>query len=474
MAHGQDGSGDGLPVRREAREEKDRLKAEFGGRLRVLLDLTGLSSREFAQRYPAYKDSTVRKYTLGTNLPAWDFLHDLLTEVTRRTDDPAGPQRRTELFTAYRQILVDTGAGIRGSDQNSLLLRLLDGEEALARLGEELAEVRARENQLRTDLQEETQRTEDSLRTGSENRKRQLEAESRALEEHRSALVHRRGDLINELDSCRTRLGVLEEADGSDDLPADLDRDRENLLQRTGGGDQHQSVPPPPLAPPQIWQAPGAGAARRPRHYRFAGAALAFLLVAGGGVATGVYLSRGDSGQDPVDSAADKNSSKPRPDAPAKDSTPATESPTNTASPTSSTATAEEHNGSLIDDVLPMESFSDAVRSTYATGAAKVDTRVYPKTMFGCDSHNTWELDRKYNVLVASIGVADWTPMGNDVTFTVQIDGNTVKEYTMSPGDRVKKLSIDISGAFRISLGADESAITLDGFGVWIDPVVTK
>ncbi|MFJ6466093.1 hypothetical protein ACIQM0_34550 [Streptomyces sp. NPDC091387] len=467
------GSQDGEDVvaRREAREERDRLKAEFGSRLRVLLDLTGLSSREFAQRYPAYKDSTVRKYTLGTNLPPWDFLHDLLTEVTRRTDDPAGPQRRTELFTAYRQILVDTGADVRGSDQNSLLLRLLDGEEVLARLVEELAGVRARENQLRTDLQEETQRTGDSLHTGSENRKRQLEEESRALEEHRSALVHRRGDLITELDNCRTRLGVLEEADGPDDLPAELDRDREHLLQRTGGGDQPQSVPPPPLTPPQISQAPGAGTARRPRHYRFAGAALAFLLVAGGGVATGVYLSRGDSGQNPVDSAADKNSSKPRPDAPAEDSAPATESPTSTASPT---ATAEQHNGSLIDDVLPMESFSDAVRSTYATGAAKVDTRVYPKTMFGCDSHNTWELDRKYNVLVVSIGVADWTPMGNDVTFTVQIDGDTVKEYTMSPGDRVKKLSIGISGAFRISLGAEESAITLDGFGAWIDPVVTK
>ncbi|MER0428970.1 hypothetical protein [Streptomyces microflavus] len=173
MVQEQGSGGDGVVARQEARERKDRLKAEFGGRLRVLLELTGLSSREFAQRYPAYKDSTVRKYTLGSNLPPWDFLHDLLTEVTRRTDDPAGPHRRTELFTAYRQVLIDTGADVRGSDQNSLLLRLLDGEEALARLGDELSQVRTRENQLR------------------------------------SALVERRSSLIAELATCRTQLAAL-------------------------------------------------------------------------------------------------------------------------------------------------------------------------------------------------------------------------------------------------------------------------
>lgn len=89
MSQHENGRGEDLPARRQAREERDRIKAAFGARLRVLLDLTGLSSREFAARFPAYKDSTVRKYTLGTNLPPWDFLNDLLTEVARRTDDPA-------------------------------------------------------------------------------------------------------------------------------------------------------------------------------------------------------------------------------------------------------------------------------------------------------------------------------------------------------------------------------------------------
>ncbi|WP_405694998.1 hypothetical protein [Streptomyces sp. NBC_01185] len=66
----------------------------------------------------------------------------LLTEVARRTDDPAAPQRRTELFTAYCTVPINVGADVHGSDHNSLLLRLLDGEEAPARLREELAEVR--------------------------------------------------------------------------------------------------------------------------------------------------------------------------------------------------------------------------------------------------------------------------------------------------------------------------------------------
>jgi hypothetical protein len=282
VAHSQDGSGNDLPARREAREEKDRIKAEFGSRLRVLLDLTGLSSREFAQRFPAYKDSTVRKYTLGTNLPPWDFLHDLLTEVARRTDDPAGPQRRTELFTAYRQVLVDTGADIRGSDQNSLLLRLLDGEEALRRLVEELAEVRARENQLRTDLEEEIRRAGSAPSNGSQDRKRQLEEESRFLVERRTELVRRRGDLMTELDGCRARLVVFEEAGGSGDLVP---------VSSGAGAGEHQPMPVPPMPPepPEISPLP-----RRPRGRRavvLIGGAVAVVLLAGGGAAVGIWAS---------------------------------------------------------------------------------------------------------------------------------------------------------------------------------------
>ncbi|MCX4681143.1 hypothetical protein OG413_38730 [Streptomyces sp. NBC_01433] len=284
MAHGQDGNGDGVLARREAQERRDRLKAEFGSRLRTLLDLAGLSSREFAQRYPAYKDSVIRfKYLPGKSLPPWDFLHDLLTEVTRRTDDPAGPQRRTELFTAYRQILVDIGADVRGSDQNSLLLRLLDGEEALRRLGEELAEVRARENRLRTDQEEESRTARPSLSTGSQDRKHQLEEESRLLAERRDELVHRRGDLIAELDGCRARLAVLEEADGPGDL----------VPTSSGSGAGPHRTPSTPSTPSDPPKPPGVDPKKpgsRPVALLIVGA-LAVVLLAGGGAAVGIWAT---------------------------------------------------------------------------------------------------------------------------------------------------------------------------------------
>ncbi|MFI0193088.1 hypothetical protein ACH4PW_36935 [Streptomyces sp. NPDC017082] len=279
MARKWDGGGKSVPARQEARKEKDRLKAEFGARLKVLLDLTGLSSREFAARFPAYKDATVRKYTLGTNLPPWDFLHDLLTEVARRTDDPAAPQRRAELFTAYRTVLVDIGADLRSSDQNSLLLRLLEGEETLHRLREELAGIRARENQLLADL-EETGRADAS--PAARERQRRLEEETRVLAERRGELVRHRGALVTKLDDCRARLAVREEADGPGDLvPAGAG----------GGAGAHQAWIPslPPASSPQ----PRKSRARRT--LRLIGFAAAVVLLAGGGAAAGIWAA-GDRG----------------------------------------------------------------------------------------------------------------------------------------------------------------------------------
>jgi hypothetical protein len=317
-------------VRRAAREEKDRLKAEFGARLKVLLDLAGLSSREFAARYPAYKDSTVRKYTLGTNLPPWDFLHDLLTEVARRTDDPAAPQRRTELFTAYRTVLVTIGADVRGSDQNSLLLRLLDGEETLHRLRDELAEVRARENQLLADL-EEARRAGASQ--AARERQRQLEEETRILAERRGELVRRRSALVTELDDCRARLAVLEDADGPGDLvPAGTE----------GGAGVHQAFPPLPPAPPASPAQPSRSGGRRA--LRLVGIVAAVVLLAGGGAAVGIWAT-GD--RDTADQAA---SPSPQPTTPPASTLP---------SPTTPAPTAPVASGAL-----PSSGNPDAVRWT--------------------------------------------------------------------------------------------------------------
>lgn len=200
---GQDDAG--VPARRTglSNEEKDRLRTEFGQRLRVLLELAGLSSRAFAQRYPAYRDSTIRKYTSGKNLPPWDFLRDVLAEVGRTTADAAGEQRAAELYGAYRTMLVRFGADVRGSDQNSLLLRLYDGEQILAELNRDIKLLREGETRLLAQLEE-------ARAGGDSGRTRELELQGEELVGRREALISRRTDLVGDLERCRALIQLRE------------------------------------------------------------------------------------------------------------------------------------------------------------------------------------------------------------------------------------------------------------------------
>ncbi|WP_411120296.1 hypothetical protein [Streptomyces sp. 058-1L] len=200
---GQDDAG--VPARRTglSNEEKDRLRTEFGQRLRELLELAGLSSRAFAQRYPAYRDSTIRKYTSGKNLPPWDFLRDVLGEVGRTTADAAGEQRAAELYGAYRTMLVRFGADVRGSDQNSLLLRLYDGEQILAELNRDIELLREGGTRLLVQLEE-------ARAGGDSGRTRELELQGEELVGRREALFSRRTDLVGDLERCRALIRLRE------------------------------------------------------------------------------------------------------------------------------------------------------------------------------------------------------------------------------------------------------------------------
>ncbi|MFE1545729.1 NPCBM/NEW2 domain-containing protein [Streptomyces microflavus] len=477
MVQEQGSGGDGVVARQEARERKDRLKAEFGGRLRVLLDLTGLSSREFAQRYPAYKDSTVRKYTLGSNLPPWDFLHDLLTEVTRRTDDPAGPHRRTELFTAYRQVLIDTGADVRGSDQNSLLLRLLDGEEALARLGDELSQVRARENQLRTDLAD----LEEQIRragtptsgAGAADRKRELEEESQLLAVRRSALVERRSRLITELDTCRTHLAALEDTATESGLVPVPTRDG-------AGQDRTGTLPPVPPQPPTLGAGGQPGSKKRGRRRAAAliGGAVAVVLLAGGGAAVGIWAAG------PHDTTGKNTAPAPAPTTPVPDPTttepatptpstapPTTAEPSTTNTPDPPAAPPAAGSQSLVTD-LP--AFED---DGYLSGPQTVNLRDYPDALRvpappSCETVATWQLDRTYTTLVTHVGVTDDSPTSSDANFFITVDGKAAFQRTMKVGQSAEKATIDITNAFRITLTINNCGGS--GHGAWLNPTISK
>ncbi|MFI5654867.1 NPCBM/NEW2 domain-containing protein [Streptomyces anulatus] len=476
VAYGQGSDGDGVVARQEERERKDRLKAEFGGRLRVLLDLTGLSSREFAQRYPAYKDSTVRKYTLGSNLPPWDFLHDLLTEVTRRTDDPAGPHRRTELFTAYRQVLIDTGADVRGSDQNSLLLRLLDGEEALARLGAELAEVRARENQLLTDLTD----LEEQIRqagataagTGAEERKRQLEEEGRVLAGRRGGLVQRRSGLIAELDTCRTQLAALEDTNTESGLVP--------VSTRGGAGqDRTSTLPPVPPQPPGL--SPGSdGQPERKRSGRrraaaWVACAAAVVLLAGGGAAVGIWATGGQdttgkaSTPTPAPTTPDPTTAEPATPTPGI-TPPSTAEPGGTGTPTPPEPPSAEGALSLVTD-LP--AFED---DGYVSGPQTVNLREYPIALRhakdgSCATGATWQLDRTYTTLTTHFGLSDDSATGTSTEFTIAADDKTLFQRTMKVGQTAEKATINITGAFRITLTINACDASI---GTWLNPTISR
>jgi hypothetical protein len=297
--HGQDEAG--VPARRTglSNEEKDQLRAEFGQRLRELLELAGLSSRVFAQRYPAYRDSTIRKYTSGKNLPPWDFLRDLLIEVDQSTAAPAGDQWAAGLFDAYRTVLVRMGADSRGSDQNSLLLRLYDGEQVLAELTRDIGLLREGADQVRERLEVARRTTDDS------DGIRDLERQGAELAGRREALVSKRADLVGDLERCRMLLQLTEQTPGSE------------LVPEAGPGEGNTRSPQPRLTS-RPWLVAGA-------------AIIGVLVVAAAAFGGAVYQgSRDSSDRTPQAGGSTSTATSPTP-------TPAL-TPSLTASPSPSTS----------------------------------------------------------------------------------------------------------------------------------------
>ncbi|WP_405192816.1 NPCBM/NEW2 domain-containing protein [Streptomyces anulatus] len=413
---------------------------------------------------------------MGSNLPPWDFLHDLLTEVTRRTDDPAGPHRRTELFTAYRQVLIDTGADVRGSDQNSLLLRLLDGEEALARLGAELAEVHARENQLRTDLTDLEEQIRQagasaaSASAGAEDRKRQLEEEGRVLAGRRGDLVQRRSGLITELDACRTQLATLEDAGTESGLVP---------VSTSGGAGQDRTSTLPPVPP----QPPGLGAGGQPGTKRsgrrraavwIAGGA-AVVLLAGGGAAVGIWATGGQdttgkaSTPTPAPTAPDPTTAEPTASIPGT-TPPSTAEPGATGTLTPPEPPSAEGALSLVTD-LP--AFED---DGYVSGPQTVNLREYPLALRhakdgSCATGATWQLDRTYTTLTTHFGLSDDSATGTSTEFTIAADDKTLFQRTMNVGQTAEKATINITGAFRVTLTINACN---ESIGTWLNPTISR
>lgn len=380
-----------------SREDRDELRKEFGQRLRSLLDVTGLSTREFAQLYPAYKDSTIRKYTLGTNLPPWDFLRDLVTEADRRSTG-SGESAET-LLNAYRALLVRLGAVVTGSDQNSLLLRLLDGEAALQRQQTLISDLTARELHLAAEIE----------RLSSAHRPRSVEPD-RLREElaqvagRKELLVRQRMELVGDLDRTRALLVLLQDGDG----------DAQDQLPPAGGGPSHPAVPP-------------TGRGQR----RLLAVAAAVVLVAAA-FAFGAWFREDDPGETA---------------APSQGGTPARTAPTASAVPAASSSAPSDSGSSA----------SPSSSSPPVSGSAAPDTELSEPVRHKIDLPDGYGIDFSSEEPKIVVGYAD---LGYDTWVGAEIDAGSKRPLVLL-GDRQEgSLQVCLQETRYSPNGIDESDLS--------------
>ncbi|MDD9380864.1 NPCBM/NEW2 domain-containing protein [Streptomyces sp. ZAF1911] len=120
--------------------------------------------------------------------------------------------------------------------------------------------------------------------------------------------------------------------------------------------------------------------------------------------------------------------------------------------------------------LAPSESRNDP----YSAGPKKVNLEEYPKTLSSVCAESTWQLDRKYESFVARIGATDDAGSRMNFTFEVAVDGKSVEVGKKRAGEPVTPVTVDLRGAFRLTLKAGDCySSTSSGAGVWIDPVLT-
>ncbi|GGY58497.1 NPCBM/NEW2 domain-containing protein [Streptomyces anulatus] len=318
----------------------------------------------------------------------------------------------------------------------------------MRRIVEELAEVRARETQLRLDLGEETRRTWPSPTPDSQDRRHRIEEESRQLAQRRDALVERRGALATELDRCREQLRAFE-----------------------GGADSHPQIalPPVPSYPPGATNTTDTALRRI---LALAGGAVAVVLLVGGGVMAGIWYMQDNTKESRQDARATPSPSLTFSEEPSEEESASPSLPPPEETP--SFVPPPGRTWSLISDLAPME---DNDPWNYETGKARINAEDHLRTLLGNkgEASATWQLDRQYASLVTRLGVTDESATGDSVVFTIKVDDQPPREIAMGPGQAPESVTVDLTGSFRVTLRVENARIgqTL-GIGAWIDPVLTK
>jgi hypothetical protein len=158
-------------------------------------------------------------------------------------------------------------------------------------------------------------------------------------------------------------------------------------------------------------------------------------------------------------------------------------SPSQSLSPSSPPGSPAAGTEQLI-DMPPVSALSSAFRS----GAQSVDSHTYQQTLSDgwddafCTSSNvpdksTYTLDYKYRQFSVVVGLADTSPSGDTMQFSVLVDGQAKgPEPTVEVG-QTATISVNVAGAYRVTLrdlciSATNPTTTLVT-AVWINPTVS-
>lgn len=112
----------------------------------------------------------------------------------------------------------------------------------------------------------------------------------------------------------------------------------------------------------------------------------------------------------------------------------------------------------------------------------RVKSYKFPCSFYSADPvSDTYQIDHKYRVLRAQIGLGDESSSYSVVEFSVVADGVIKYSESVRIG-QTKPIEVDISEAFRVELRAEVPPASFCGppgtsagsvFGAWIDPVLT-
>jgi hypothetical protein len=226
----------------------------------------------------------------------------------------------------------------------------------------------------------------------------------------------------------------------------------------------------------------GIGAWRSGRRFAFTATStgLAIICLAGLSVAAQAGPTKAPPSMD-IPASGSPNSDQPT-TAPTNTTAP-TSSATLNSSPTSPPGTADGGSQPLI-DITPVSGSS----SSFQSGPQGVNAHSYQQTLYdtwddyNCDGSyspdsTTYELNYKYRQFSAVVGLADTSPSGDMMQFSVLVD-NQQKGISPTLGvGQTETINVNVTGAYRITLQDNCTSSANPGgnnvIAVWINPTVS-